>query len=72
MEETCKSENYRKTARNLFIEVNKLVDKAGRTADGAERHELYLQAMSMSNKAYSLLGKAREIRRNKARPAKKL
>lgn len=51
----------REAARNLFTTVSTLIDKAAKTDDHAERHALYLQAMGMSQRAYQLLGKARDI-----------
>jgi hypothetical protein len=61
IEQAYKSEKCRKTAQNLLTSVSRLVNQAAKTADNVERRELYLQAMSMSNEAYDLLGKARKI-----------
>ena len=61
VEETRNSDKCRKTARNLLTEVSRLVSKAGKTYDSRMRHELYLEAMSMSNEAYNLLGEARKL-----------
>jgi hypothetical protein len=51
----------RQAARHLLTEVNSLINKAERTTDDSERHKLYLQAMGISQQAYHLLGKAKEI-----------
>jgi len=47
------------------------MNDAGQTSDGGRRRKLYLEAMGMSNEAYHLLGKAREISRQSAKLAKK-
>jgi hypothetical protein len=55
------SKNYRKAARTLLSEVSKLIDEAGKSIDSTERRELYLQAMCISDEAYTLLGKAKKL-----------
>jgi hypothetical protein len=57
------SKDYRKAARDLFTAVGKLIEEAIQTGDPRRQRKLYLEAMSMSDKAYNLLGKARNIRR---------
>ena len=55
----CEPDKCRQEARNLLTSVSTLIDKAVRTPDSKERHELYLQAMGMSQQAYTLLKKAK-------------
>ena len=62
VEKIHESKECRKAARNLFTAVGKLMDEAVRTDDLHRRREIYLQAMSMSDQAYNLLGKARKCR----------
>jgi hypothetical protein len=64
IQQAYKFDECRKTAKNLLTSVSRLVDEAGRLADKAERRELYLKAMSMSDEAYRLLGKARRSDEN--------
>lgn len=61
VEQLNESKDYRKAARNLLTAVGKLMDEADQTDDSRLRYNFYLKAMSMSDEAYKLLGKAREF-----------
>jgi hypothetical protein len=52
---------YQKEAHNLLTDVSRLIEKAQRSIDSAERRELYLTAMGKAQKAYSLIGRAKKL-----------
>jgi hypothetical protein len=61
------SKRYREAAKKIFKEVETLLGKAQISADLAEQYKLYLQAMEMSNKAYNLMAKAKELKKKHIR-----
>ena len=48
-------------AAGLLTFVNNLIEKAAGTFDSLQRHEIYLEAMKVSNRAYDLLARAKEL-----------
>ncbi len=68
VEQFPESKEYRKAARNLLSKVSRLMDEAVKTADPCRRRMIYLKAMSMSDEAYSLLGKAQNSPRKVGSP----
>jgi hypothetical protein len=61
-EKLRKSAECAAAGKRLLTDVSNLLTKAAKTLDSKERHSLYLEAMEKSNRAYSLLAKAKAIK----------